>query len=306
MKKKILVILFAVLAVSSRAQQDEMYTQFFSNTMVLNPAYAGSHEAISAMAIYRNQWVGFEGSPKTLAFTAHTPLFRNTSGIGIGITNDKIGIFRNMILEASYAFRIQFPWGKVSMGFSGRVKQIQMDWNDTNPLLLDTSIPYADNNTFLPNVGAGLYFYNDFMYLGASAPHIIENDLNLQAENNTIVSEASIKRHYIAMAGGIYKINNTFKLKPGILVKYVANTPLQIDYNLSLIISDKVLVGLALRSKDAFSAMAQLYLSNQMSIGYAYDFSFSELAQYQKGSHEVFIAIDLPFSGYGVDNPRFF
>jgi len=300
MKKYILTLFLAIMSTGLFAQQDEIYTQFYSNALVLNPAYAGSREAISMLALYRNQWVGFDGAPKAMAFSVHSPIFRNASGVGLTVINDKIGIFQNLYLNASYAYRIEFPFGKVSLGMSGRIRRIQADWYDTNPLdQNDQGIPYADNNQIIPNFGTGAYFYNDFMYAGISVPHLLESQIGNSGQ-------ALTRRQYIGMVGGIYEINTDIKLRPGVIMKYVQNSPFQLDASLGAIFFDMVLVGASVRSKDSFSGILQVYFNNKISMGYAHDFSYTELAKHHKGTHEIFIAYDLPFGKTGVDNPRFF
>jgi len=303
MKHKILFTLLALwLSVGAFAQQDEIYTQFFSNALVINPAYAGSGEALCTKALYRNQWVGFEGAPKTLSVSVHSPIFRGPSGIGFSVINDKIGIFQNMIFEGAYAYRIEFPQGKLSFGLSGRVKRVQIDWEDTNPLVTnDAGIPYAENSSFLPNIGAGIYFYNDNLYAGLSAPHLIENSYA-----GTTSEEALIRRYYVGTVGGIYEFTDDFKLKPGLVLKYTQNAPFQADINLSAIFYDKFLGGFAYRTNDSFSAMVQVYLNNKFTIGYSHDFNFTKLAAHHKGTHEIFLSYCMPFGKFGVDNPRFF
>lgn len=303
MKKHLLTLLLAIFSTGIFAQQDEIYTQFFSNAFILNPAYAGSHEAISVMAMYRNQWVGFSGAPKALAFSVHSPIFRSASGIGFSVVNDKIGIFQNLIMGASYAYRVEFPFGKVSLGFNARVRRIQINWYDTNPLELnDAGIPYSDNKVTLPNFGTGAYFYNDKLYAGLSAPHLLKNKLP-SSDNN---SESVSQRQFIGMVGGIYTITDDLKLKPGIIMKYVKNSPFQVDVSAGIIFFDMLLAGVSVRSKDSFSGILQVYLNNKISCGYAHDFSYTELSNHHKGTHEIFIAYDIPFGRYGVDNPRFF
>ncbi len=307
MKKKIFTLLLIVASFGLFAQQDEMYTQFFANKLGINPAYAGSREAVSMLALYRNQWVGFEGSPKNIAFTIHTPIFNNTSGIGLGVVTDRIGIFNNLIVNAVYTYRIKFPFGNLSLGFNARLKRIQVDWDKTSPLeFADNSIPYKNNNAFLPNFGAGAYFYNEYFFAGISVPHFLENKIEFTGSDADVFTDASTIRHYFAMLGGIYEVNNSIKLQPSAMVKYVKNSPIGFDINLSLILQDRFLVGGSMRTKESFSVVLQVFLNNRLSIGYSHDFGYNKLASYHSGTHEIFVAYDIPFSNYGVDNPRYF
>ena len=72
---RLMVLLgIALLGDQAFAQQDSQYTQYMYNTMMINPAYAGSRGSTSIFALYRNQWVGLDGAPKTAALSFHTPL----------------------------------------------------------------------------------------------------------------------------------------------------------------------------------------------------------------------------------------
>ena len=307
MKNKIFTLLLIIASSGLFAQQDEMYTQFFTNKLGINPAYAGSREAISMLALYRNQWVGFDGSPKNIAFSIHAPIFNNSSGIGLGVVNDKIGIFSNLIVNGVYAYRIKFPFGKLSLGLNARMKRMQVDWRATSPLeFFDNAIPYDNNNAFLLNFGTGAYFYNEHFFVGISVPHLLENKIDFTGEGTEVYTEASTLRHYFGMIGGIYEVNSSMKLQPGVMVKYVKNSPVAFDFNLSMIFYDMFLVGGSYRTKESFSGIAQVFLSSKLSMGYAYDFGFTKLSDYHSGTHEIFIAYDIPFSSYGVDNPRYF
>jgi len=307
MAKRLLTIILIALSSLTFAQQDEMYTQFFTNKLAINPAYAGSKETFNFLALYRNQWVGFEGAPKTMSFSAHTPIMKNSSGIGISLLNDKIGIFKNVVMNFSYAFRVEFPFGKLSLGVSGRIQRIAVDWSQTNPYSVnDNSIPFTANNLFLPNFGTGAYFYNDKLYLGLSVPHLLNSKYKFTDSATEIETKANAERHYFAMAGYMFEINNDFKIKPAMQYKYAKNSPMEFDFNLSLIFYNKLVIGGSIRTKDSYSGVVQFWFNDNFGIGYSHDFGYTKLANYHYGTHEIFISYDIAIKGLGVKNPRFF
>ena len=59
---------------SAEAQQDPQYTQYMYNPLAINPAYTGSRDVLSVVGLYRSQWVGLEGAPRTFTVSAHSPL----------------------------------------------------------------------------------------------------------------------------------------------------------------------------------------------------------------------------------------
>ena len=82
-KKKYILILFAVLSWSGIVAQDEnlkvgqhyepVYSQYWVNGLAINPAYTGSQECFSNIILTRNQWVGFDGAPVTQTLSSHAP-----------------------------------------------------------------------------------------------------------------------------------------------------------------------------------------------------------------------------------------
>jgi len=306
MKKNILIVIFLITSNFVFSQQDEIYTQFFTNKLAINPAYAGSKETLNLLAFYRTQWVGFDGSPKTLSFTAHSPIMKNTSGVGISVIQDNIGLFQNTIMNLNYAYRIEFPFGKLSLGLSGRMQRKAVDWTKTNPLSYnDNSIPVAANNLFLPNFGTGAYFYNDKFYVGLSVPHLFNNKYKFD-QTSSVETEANAERHYFAMAGAIFNITTDVKLQPSMQYVYAKNSPMELDLNLSLLFYNTFVVGASLRTKDSYSFVCQIWLDKNIACGYSHDFAYSNMSPYHSGTHEIFISYDIPLKGFGVENPRFF
>src|SRR5690606_30693577 len=73
------------------AQQLPQFTQYMYNTISINPAYAGSRDALSIIALHRSQWVGFDGGPITQTFSIHTPLRNDRIGVGLSFIEDDLG-----------------------------------------------------------------------------------------------------------------------------------------------------------------------------------------------------------------------
>ena len=295
-----------VLTGKVQAQQDAMYTQYFANQLVINPAYAGSRDALSVLGLYRNQWVGFDGAPVSQTLTAHTPILGGRSNVGLSFIHDKIGISENLFLNASYAFRVDFGAWRLSMGLQGQISRRQMNWANSNPLDQgDPDIPFSRTNLFLPNVGAGLYIDSKSFYLGLAVPHILENELDF-ARNNNIQDLAQFRRHFFAMGGLVFDLSRDLKLRPGALVKFVNNAPTELDLNLGLFIKDKLLLGGTFRTGDSYDVFAQFWFTENLRLGYAYDFTFTQLSPYNTGSHEILLGIDLKKKRKGFDHPRYF
>jgi type IX secretion system PorP/SprF family membrane protein len=282
-----------------------MYTQFFSNKLVVNPAYAGTREAVSALALYRHQWAGFEGAPRTTSVTLHSPIKNRNMGIGGALVYDQLGIQRNYTAKLSYAYHLKTRIGTVSMGIDGQFKKVDMLWMDSNPLEQDDNyIPYGANSMIMPNFGAGVYLFNKNYYVGISVPKLMENELNFN--QTTLQVENLDRRHFFAMAGLYIPTSKNFGIKPAILAKYEVESPLELDLNVMAIYKDRFWFGFTYRTNDSFDAIVQYHFDSGMRIGYAYDFTITELARATSGSHEIMIGYDFNRLVKGIYNPRYF
>src|SRR5689334_12410573 len=116
--KKLFILFVAGLSIGSiQAQQDAMYTHYMYNTLAINPAYAGSRDALTMTALGRFQWVGFSGAPMTQTFTAHAPVAWQSLGLGLSVVNDKIGPTTTTSIYADIAYRMKISeYSRLSFG----------------------------------------------------------------------------------------------------------------------------------------------------------------------------------------------
>ena len=108
MKKIFIITLLVTMSfIEMTAQQDPHYTQYMYNMNVMNPAYAGSKENLSGGLLYRQQWTGVEGAPKTATFSIHSPVGKNV-GLGLSAISDKIGPVdeSNIYADVSYTLKL--------------------------------------------------------------------------------------------------------------------------------------------------------------------------------------------------------
>ena len=178
-------------------QQRAMFTQYMFNGLAINPAYAGSHQTLEFTALARQQWTGLEGAPSTQTFTAHTPLNNRSIGLGLSIIHDKIGVTNQFGAYGAYSYRIQFSnKGVLSMGLQAGFTQYQEDLTQLQGSIRDPNDPnFAQDQVskFMPNFGAGLYYYTRRYYMGISSPHLVQNKLD---DLEALDAEARQRRHY--------------------------------------------------------------------------------------------------------------
>ena len=301
--KTILTIICAfILQSMCYSQQDSQYTQYMYNTPLVNPAYAGSRETITAFLLHRNQWVGLDGAPVTNNFSINMPVGDSNFGVGLNFVNDEIGPVSENEFSVDLAYFIQVSENyKLSLGLKGTANLFHLDVNKLR--VFDPTDPQFQNmdTEFSPNVGAGLYLFSDKTYFGLSVPSFFEsyryNDNNIE-----ITKE---KMHFYFIAGHVFTLSENIDFKPALLSKIVEGAPLQADVTANFLFFDKLTLGAAYRWDASVSALAGFQISDSWFIGYGYDLETTKLANYNSGSHEIFLRYEF-FNRSRVSAPRFF
>jgi len=292
------------MGISGFAQQDSQYTHYMYNTMNINPAYAGNRGVMSVFGLHRTQWVGLEGAPQTNAFSINTPIENSNFGGGLSFVNDKIGASEENTISADASYAIQTSETfKLSFGLSATADLLNVDF--TKLSRYDTSDPRFQNNVnnkFSPNMGAGVYFNSDKLYLGFSVPNLF----NSRHFNDDISATVNVQMHYYLLGGYVFDLSDNLKFKPAFLVKATQGAPLQTDLSANFMFNDKFVLGAAWRWDAAVSALAGFQVSDGLFIGYSYDMETTQLVHYNSGSHEIFLRFDILNKQDKIISPRFF
>ena len=309
MRTRIIIFVLMLASSVSYAQQDAQFTQYMYNTININPAYAGSRGVLSVFGLHRTQWVGLDGAPVTNTFSINTPINGTNIGLGLGIINDRIGPSDENNISADFSYSIPTSERyKLSFGIKASANLLNVDFTKLN--IYNSSDPrFKDNieNKFSPNIGAGLYFHSDKTYIGLSVPNFLETKhFDGTANNNAQSFIASERMHYYLIAGHVFDLSANLKFKPSLLTKLVAGAPLQVDVSGNFLINDKFVIGAAYRWSAAVSAMVGFQASDSWYIGYGYDLETTRLANYNSGSHEIFLRYELFQKVDKIISPRFF
>jgi type IX secretion system PorP/SprF family membrane protein len=302
MKNKFLLFTILFTGLVSFAQQDAQFTQYMYNTININPAYAGSRGVMSIFALHRTQWVGLDGAPVTNTASINTPLNTKNLGLGVSIINDKIGPTDENTISADLSYTVPTSEKfKLSFGLKATANLFSLDASKLNPVQSDPSIRDY-NNKFTPNVGAGIYYHSDKAYVGLSIPNFIET--SRYDDNEVAIFKEKIT--YYLIGGYVFDLDYNLKFKPALLTKMVSGAPLQVDVSGNFLINDKFTVGVAYRWSAAVSAMVGFQITDGLYIGYGYDLETTRLANYNAGSHEVFLRYDIFKNNKKITTPRFF
>ncbi len=285
-------LLIVVLVLPANSQQDPLASHYMFNTLTYNPGFAGTSGLICATALNRQQWVGFDGAPSTTLFNINAPVspFRIRSGVGLLVLSDNVGFDRDINITGSYSYLMDIGSGSLGIGISVGMlnKTIDPKWEipsgDSHvPASGDPLIPENKESYVALDAGLGIYYRTEKYYLGASVTHINQPEIKFTK------GTPYVSRHYYFTAGYILPMPNpSLELLPSIFAfsdgKVIqANATALIRYN------KKVWGGVSFRAGDAIIGMVGFELFNGVRIGYAYDFTLTDVRRSSSGSHEFMV-----------------
>jgi len=287
--KNILIAFVLLTSVQSFGQQDPLYTQYYNNFSLINPAYAGSHGLFTATANIRSQWAGEIGGPETQTLSLHGPTGKNV-GLGLSIVHDKVFVLNETHVYADFSYSIM-PSETSTLAFG-----LKAGGSFLNVDLLELGIEndnlFSENiNEFNFNIGVGAFYYTNSFYASLSTMNILKSKhFN---KNNSVVSSASDALIFYFSSGYVFELNESLKLKPSIMFRAVNASPLSTDISASLLWDNKLEVGISHRIDESISGLFQIRLTDNLKMGYTYDGVISDLANYTNGSHEFSIILNL-------------
>lgn len=296
------------LSAASTAQQDPKFNQYMFNPLGINPAYAGSREVLSAVSLFRNQWVGFEGAPITQTFAIHGPLIKRKMGLGFQVTNDILGPRNTINAEVDYAYRFPFLRGKLAFGLSAGLYYYAFDWNkidykDQGDFIPQTSVDRA----FAPDFDFGTYWNNSKLYMGFELAHLTRSSILTDTGSINNPSVYRQFRHISATAGRAFVLNDALTLKPSLMYKQAGLYRGMLDVNFSVLIKQKFWAGVTARTDYGLGLIFEYVFNQKIRVGYSFDYPFNDFqVQTQGTSHELFLGIDFGAGKSSSISPRYF
>lgn len=307
--KRIIIIVIAALGLvpSVQAQQELMVSQYMFNGLFLNPAYAGTRDYWSATALHRSQWMKFDGAPTSQVFGIDGAVANDRLGVGLVVANDKIGITSELDVSANIAYHLPLRNSTLSFGlragassYSARLSDLVV-WDPNDNVYAGGDI----QGQFVPKFGFGMYWHNERYYAGVSVPLIYAMDDAIIIDNS--ITSNHFTQHYYLNAGAVFDAGPNLAIKPSFLVKYLPSAPVQVDLNCNFLIHRRLWLGAGYRTGDAVIAMVEYNITPQLRMGYAYDYTTTDINTYSSGSHEIMLGFD-----FGSDimikkrSPRYF
>ncbi|MDQ8013075.1 MAG: type IX secretion system membrane protein PorP/SprF [Flavobacterium nitrogenifigens] len=307
--KKIILLINFLFYLSVSAQQDPEYTHYMYNMSVVNPAYAtGVPAMMNFGGLYRTQWVGAYGAPKTFTFFGHTAI-NDKIEAGISFVSDDIGDGakkeNNVYADFAYVLKLGGK-NKLSLGLKAGFSSMQTNFNGFRFTDSQTDFAFSENiNATKPNIGVGAYYFRDNLYVGLSAPNLLKS--KYIEEKSGMNAFGSEEIHTFLTAGYVFQVNDKLKLKPAFMSKFVKGAPITLDVTANVLYNEKFEFGAAYRIDDSVSALFNINVTPTLRVGYAYDYTLTNFGQFNSGTHEIMLLFDLDLLGKGFDkSPRFF
>ncbi|HEX8514792.1 MAG TPA: type IX secretion system membrane protein PorP/SprF [Bacteroidia bacterium] len=309
--KKLIVILITLTLPSLMmrfggrmlAQQDPQYSQYMFNQLVINPAYAGSKEAISSALFLRAQWSGIEGAPRTESISVHGPLKKRKVGLGFAVIADQIGPKQSIGALGSYAYKIRLGKGKLAFGLRAGVYNYVYNWNDI--IYKDQADVYNTHtrtSIIVPTADAGMYYYTNTVYAGVSATHLYNGRLTNVSNLNG--DDAALSPHLFVTLGKGWEISDQLTFNPSCAVKVAKNTPASVDLNFSFLLQQRIWLGVSARSNKTLVIYAQMHITEKFKVGYSMDVGFNKIERAGGPSHELMLSYDFNIYKSKILSPR--
>ncbi len=298
----ITIILVSVNCLRVTGQYDAQLSNYWAATSYYNPGYAGQSGKLEMTALNRQQWLGFDNSPRTMLISADLPFafLGRTHGVGVIVFSESLGLFKHSIMAGQYAYKKKLFKGDFSAGI--QVSKIDESWfgskveitppeSDDTHESTDDGIPAVDIKSSAIDFSLGLFYSRKQWHAGFSVTHILEPEMKEEEGETKLVY---LPRGYYLMGGyNIQFSNPLLELRPSVFVKSTIQMN-QLDVSARLFYNKMFYAGLGWRYGDAGIVMLGANIKS-FQVGYAYDFPISAIRKGTTGSHEVFLkySIDL-------------
>lgn len=301
-----LLLVTSLLSEVTDAQTNPGSSLYLTNGMIINPAYAGSRGTLSSLFSMRKMWSQVPGAPVFYTASIHAPMKNDKVALGLMYNKQEYGVTNIQNVYAVYAYHLHFGESRISFGLRAGADITNSNYagvNTTTPN--DPAFTESIASSVLPNFGAGVYIYNDNYFFGASIPSFLS--YRESGSPSALSVYHSVQNYDINMLmGGLITFSEAFRFKPSVLVRLSMSRPLEIDLNGNFIISDFLWLGASYRlSEESLIGIIEMQLTQQIKVGYSYDYQLGSLSNFSNGTHEVLMRLEF---GYKVSasSPRYF
>ncbi len=279
--------------------------QYILNPLTINPAYAGNRGALNIAAFYRKQWAGITGSPETMTLSADAPFLDSKLGLGLTISNDKIGVTKETRFNTNYSYKIELKKGILSFGLGAGIITTNTAWSDLVVLDQEDSYYLVDSRVLVvPDFSFGAYYSYKNYFAGFSIPKLLAYTFNPDRNKYSSKFEPG-NYNYLFNTGYLFTLSPKVKIFPSTLVTFTPGEKLLYDLNVHVNFLERFWSGVSYRSNRSVAALFQFAINDQIRFAYTYDLDFGRLGRYSNGSHEIMVRYEFKYKVDAV-NPLIF
>ncbi|MCC5918670.1 MAG: PorP/SprF family type IX secretion system membrane protein [Cryomorphaceae bacterium] len=293
MKKIIIstIAIFSGVFSGLNAQQIPLYSNYFFTPYIYNPAQSGTSGATEVSAMYRQQWSALQGSPQTAAIALNGNIGSDNVGYSVYGFNDEAGVIQNYGFYGAYAYHLQLSENNfLSFGLAGGF--LNSGLNRTAIRTIDPSDPnlagdFRGRGIF--DINTGLNLRIDKFQIGVAVPQLLGSPvrfLNQPDDQN----QFRTVRHFMFNTQYDFEIqSDRAVLSPMVMVRAVPNAPIMVDAGALLNLKGLGFVGAMYRSDYAVTGNLGFHINDQLTVGYAYDFSINDYSSNLGTSQEIML-----------------
>ena len=308
----LILLIFAPSVVEAQGYEEyavsiqyPIYSQYLVEGLFINPAYAGTREALSMSFSGRKRMLGFEGEYTLGSFAIHAPLKKDRIALGFSVNQLSYGVTKQTSFYSYYAFHIKTLKGRWSLGLKAGADLVSHDYSGIITKDPDVVFEVGQESHVMPNMGTGVYYNNDRIFAGVAIPAL----LTYKIDTTTMQYRFEPDYNYydiLASAGALFTFSKMVKFKPSVMIKYSMTNSLRADLNANIIIADVLWVGGSLRlGEKAVVGIIEVQVTPQLKLGYSYDYSLGMLSDFIGGTHEIGLRFDLN-RRVEASTPRYF
>lgn len=275
------------------SQQNAQFTQWSAHQFSFNPAHAGIKTCMDVHALFRLQWVGFEGAPRSGFITLSAPLetrrkqfFSARHGLGFRLESDRIGQFNTTRFNLAYAAHFNFTQDtRLSLGLFAGAMQFGYDPSKTVTIEADPAV-YNEASFIAPDASFGAWWNGKNYYAGLVLQNLIPNRWS------GIGDQSRFRIHTLINGGYRFAMSEGFTLLPSAMVRIPSKGPLSVDVQVMGDWQNKLQLGIGYRNQDALLLFAGFKINSRFSVMYSFDLTTSAIRKASNNSHELSIILN--------------
>ena len=292
-KKLSFYLCLMVLSLEVSSQQAVMFSQYFINDVIYNPAISGSKDYNQLTIQTRQQWLGFEGAPLSANISYHGAL-NNRSAMGGFLDHDRTSPSSQSNLQINYAYHVPLNYDRtfLSFGIGAKFMYYNLDFQvDDLPPGNDPAFSSKAFEDFLGDVSSGIYLYNDNLFMGYSVVNMLQSSFNDQAGYD--FSRNVEERVYYGILGYRFQLDRDWAIEPSVFLRHLENSYQEYNLSTRVLYSDQIWTAISARSNSSLSFSLGTN-SDNVQFAYSFDHYFGEISHYQNGTHEITISFRVP------------